>query len=499
MRWFKYSCCQLLLLLFDAPLYANVHLPALFADHMVIQRDEPVHVWGDADAGETVTVAFRGLQRATTADSFGSWSVKLPPGESGGPFILTIRGRNTITFEDVLVGDVWVASGQSNMGFSLREAKDAQLEIAGANLPTVRLLNIKQRFADYPHGDVAVTMPWSVCTPDSAAGFSAVAFFFAREIAQRERVPIGIIQSAWGGTPAEAWTSMSALSRDASLMPVFSAWAEMVEAEPQTLLVEAREREEIKERAGAVKDENLQVPWHPIFNAWAPAALYNGMIAPLTHFSIRGVIWYQGESNTDARRYPVYARLFQTLILDWRTAWSLGDFPFLFVQIANYHADAESHWPEVCEAQREALVLVNTAMVVTIDVGDAVNIHPADKQDVGHRLALAARAMIYGEQIEFSGPRYRSMSREDDILRLYFDHADGGLVTKGKQLEGFEIAGPDGKFVPAVALIDGTAVVLSSPAVPMPAQARYGWSDDPLCNLFNTAGLPASPFRTGRP
>lgn len=282
-------------------------------------------------------------------------------------------------------------------------------------------------------------------------------------------------------------------------MPVFSAWAAMVEAKPQTLLAEAREREEIKKRAGAVGDENLQVPWHPVFNAWAPAALYNGMISPLTRFPIRGVIWYQGESNTDALRYPIYARLFQTLIRDWRTAWSVGDFPFLFVQIANYRTDAESHWPEVREAQREALALVNTAMVVTIDVGDAENIHPADKQDVGHRLALAARAMVYGEHVEFSGPLYRSLSREGGILRLYFDHADDGLVTKGKQLEGFEIAGPDGKFVPAVALIDRTTVVLSSPAVPMPAQARYGWSDDPICNLFNTAGLPASPFRTGRP
>ena len=499
MQFFTSCCCGLFLGLAATPLYANVRLPALFADHMVIQRNEPVHVWGDADAGETVTVAFRGLQGAGTADSFGRWSVQLPPGESGGPFVLSIRGTNTITLEDVLVGDVWVASGQSNMGFSLREAKDAQLQIAGANLPVVRLLNIKQRYADYPQGDLAVTMPWSVCTPDSAAGFSAVAFFFAREIAQREHVPIGIIQSAWGGTPAEAWTSMSALSRDASLMPVFSAWAAMVQAEPQTLLAEAREREEIKQRARAVQSENLQVPWHPDFNAWAPAALYNGMIAPLTPFPIRGVIWYQGESNTDARRYPVYGRLFQTLIQDWRTAWSVGDFPFLFVQIANYQPDAESHWPEVREAQRQALALVNTAMVVTIDIGDPKNIHPADKQDVGHRLALAANAMTYGGHIESSGPLYRSMSREGNSLSLYFDHADGGLVTQGNQLEGFEIAGLDGKFVPAAAQIHETTVVLSSPAIPIPAQARYGWSDDPISTLFNTAGLPASPFRTSGP
>ncbi|MGB8030748.1 MAG: sialate O-acetylesterase [Terracidiphilus sp.] len=498
MRIFTHSCCWLLLLLVDAPLYAHVRLPALFADHMVIQRDEPVHVWGDADAGETVTVEFRGAQQTTTTDTFGRWSVQLPPGRAGGRFVLTVRGTNTIKLEDVLVGDVWVASGQSNMGFSLREARDAQQEIASANLPAVRLLNTKQRYADYPQEDLAVTMPWSVCTPDSAAGFSAVAFFFARELARREHVPIGIIESAWGGTPAEAWTSLPALSRDASLMPVFSAWAAMAEAEPQTLLSEAREREEIKEKAGAVEDENLQVPWHPVFNAWAPAALYNGMIAPLTHFPIRGVIWYQGESNTDALRYPAYARLFQTLIQDWRTAWSEGDFPFLFVQIANYRTGAQDHWPEVREAQLESLTLVNTAMAVTIDIGDPGNIHPANKQDVGLRLALAARAIVYKEPVEYSGPLYRAMSRDGQSLRLYFDHAEGGLIAKSGSLQGFEVAGTDGTFFPATAVIDGASVVLTNPNVPEPVQARYAWSDDPPCSLFNRAGLPASPFRASQ-
>lgn len=282
-------------------------------------------------------------------------------------------------------------------------------------------------------------------------------------------------------------------------MPVFSAWAAMANEEPKTRRAEAKERKDIEEQSGTAGDENLRLPWHPVFNAWSPAALYNGMIAPLTHFTIRGVIWYQGESNTDALRYPVYARLFQTLIQDWRAAWSEGNFPFLFVQIANYHAGAEYHWPQVREAQREALALVSTAMAVTIDIGDADNIHPADKQDVGHRLSLAARAMVCGEHVEFSGPHYRTMSQEGSTLNLYFDNADGGLVMKGEALVGFEIAGPDGRFVPAVSTIRGTTVVLSSPAVPRPTQARYGWLDDPVCNLFNKAGLPASPFRTGRP
>ena len=485
--------------LIAAPIYASVRLPALFADHMVIQRDEPVHVWGNADSGESVTIEFRGAQRTVTADAFGQWSVQLPPGEAGGPFALIIHASNTLTLQDVMVGDVWIASGQSNMGFALREAKNAQQEIAGANLPTVRLMNVKQRYADYPQDDLAVTMPWSLCAPDSAAGFSAVAFFFARELAQREHVPIGIIESAWGGTPAEAWTSMSALSRDASLMPVFSAWAAMVAAEPQTLRDQARERKQAEEKAGTTSDENLRLPWHPEFNSWAPAALFNGMIAPLTHFPIRGVIWYQGESNTDNLRSPVYTRLFQMMIQDWRTAWSEGNFPFLFVQIANFHTGGGDGWPQVRQAQLDSLSLANTAMAVTIDIGDSQNIHPTDKQDVGHRLALAARAMVYGEHIEYSGPLYRSMSREENSLRLYFNHAESGLMVKGDALQGFEVAGPDGNFVPAAASIDGTTVVLSSPTVQQPSQVRYGWADDPVCNLFNKDGLPASPFRAKRP
>jgi sialate O-acetylesterase len=488
--------CAGCVLFLAAPLYGSVSMSALFADHMVVQRHQPVHIWGDAAAGESLTVEFRGEQRTTTADPLGRWMVEFPPGEAGGPFVLTVRGANALTFKDILVGDVWIASGQSNMTFELRGARNAQQEMEGANLPQMRLLMVKQRFADYPLENVAVTQPWSACTPDSAAAFSAVAFFFARDLVEREHVPIGIIESAWGWTPAEAWTSMTALSRDASLMPVFSAWAVTAAAEPDTLRMQPEKRAEIAEKLSMPNDENLPVPWLPVFKTWAPGALYNGMIAPLTRFPICGVIWYQGESNADPRRYPVYARLFQTLIQDWRSAWSEGNFPFLFVQIANFHTGPDDHWPDVRVAQLAALALVNTAMTVTIDIGDPRNIHPADKQDVGHRLALAARAIVYGEQVEYSGPIFRSMSRAGDSLRLYFDHADTGLVAGGGTLQGFEVAGPDGKFVPAVASVEDTSVLVSSPAVQDPVQVRYGWSDNPVCNLFNKDGLPASPFRT---
>ena len=486
-----------LLALAALPAHAAVRLPAIFADHMVIQRGRPVHVWGFAAPQENVAVVFRGTQRTATADALGQWSIELPPGNAGGPFTLSVQGTNAITLRDILVGDVWVASGQSNMGFTLGEEPDAAQELAAANFSQLRLMNVNQHYADFPQDDLPVQMSWSLSGPDSAKDFSAVAFFFGRELVQREHVPIGIIESAWGGTPAEAWTSMSALSRDASLMPVFSAWAAMQDRESETVLAEEKERKDLQARAGT--DENLRLPWHPVFGSWAPAALFNGMIAPLTHFPICGVIWYQGESNTDALRYAVYARLFQTLIRDWRAAWSEGDFPFLYVQIANFRTGPLAYWPEVREAQRQALELVNTAMAVTIDIGNPDNIHPTDKQDVGHRLALAARAIAYGEPIEFSGPRFRSLSREGSQVRLYFDHAQGGLVAKGKDPTGFEIAGEDGHFVPASASIDGATVVLSNPGVPAPAQARYGWADNPACNLFNRAGLPASPFSTPRP
>lgn len=496
MRAWICRCLCLICLFACSPLYGAVRLPALFADHMVIQRNQPVHVWGEASPGEFIEVTFRDTKLSVAADSLGLWSVQLPPGQEGGPFELIVHATNTITIQDVLVGDVWIASGQSNMGFALREAQNAAEEISQANLPKVRLLNIKQRYADYPQNDIEAIRGWSLCTPESARDFSAVAYFFARELSRREQIPIGIIESAWGGTPAEAWTSMHALSQDAALMPVFAAWSAMVDAESKTIREEAKEREEILKTSGAKEDENLRLPWHPIFGAWAPASLYNGMIAPLTHFPICGVIWYQGESNTDELRYRIYGRLFQTLIQDWRAAWRQGAFPFLFVQIANYHTGPGDHWPEVREAQQQALALVHTAMVVTVDIGDAQNIHPANKQEVGRRLALAARAMVYGEHVESSGPVFQAMSIEGKSLRLHFSHAEGGLIVRGQQLQGFEIAGADGRFVPATARIEGENAIVSSPDVPAPIQARYGWAGDPICNLFNKAGLPASPFRT---
>jgi sialate O-acetylesterase len=258
-----------------------------------------------------------------------------------------------------------------------------------------------------------------------------------------------------------------------------------------------REEREFQKAVAQAKTEGKpepNKPWQPDFAAWAPSALYNGMIAPLTPFAIRGAIWYQGESNTGPDRASLYARLLQTMIRDWRSAWGEGDFPFLFVQIANFNTEAEELWPVVRDAQRQTLALRNTGMAVTIDIGDPDDIHPKNKQDVGLRLALAARAIAFGEQIEWSGPLYRQITREEHSLRVWFDHANA-LVAKGGEVSGFEVAGADGKYSPGDARIEGASVVVTSAAVPKPVSVRYGWAANPRCNLFNREGLPASPFQ----
>jgi sialate O-acetylesterase len=498
---------------------ANVTLPALLADHMVVQRGLPVHIWGTAAPHESITVKFRGETKSGSADDLGRWSVSLSPGEAGGPFQLSIIATNTITLDDVLVGEVWVASGQSNMEFPMTGLTKAQEEIAAAQFPKIRLFHVKRKTADLPLENVEAK-EWVACTPESVADSSAVAYFFARNLQQKLGVPVGVIESFLGGTPAESWTSLHALSADASLMPVFAVRAKQLATESTNELRQQQQDRAFQQAVAQAQAAGTPIPtrpWRPDF-AWAPGALYNGMIAPLTPFAIRGVIWYQGESNSGPDRAPLYARLFQTMIRDWRNAWGEGDFPFLFVQIANWNTTPEALWPEIRDAQRQALALRNTGMVVTIDIGDPVDLHPKNKQDVGLRLALAARAIAYGEQIEWSGPLYRQVSQEEHALRLWFDHASG-LVAKSAEgataagsttavsatispahtapaVTGFEIAGTDGKYFPAEATIEGESVIVSDPAVPAPVSVRYGWAASPNCNLFNRAGLPASPFRT---
>lgn len=492
------ACLPFLLTLsfFSISAKAEVTLPSLLADHMVVQRGLPVHVYGMAAPNESVAVTFRGETQSTAADTLGRWSLYLSPGEAGGPFQMLVKGTNTIQLNDILVGDVWVASGQSNMEFPMTSLANPAPEIAAAQYPKIRIFRVEHRPSDYPRRDVEAKT-WAVCTPENVADSSAVAYYFARELYQKLNVPIGLVESFWGGTPAESWTSLHSLGADASLMPVFAARSEMVDERESTMLRLEQEEHDYEKAAEQAKADGKPVPdrsWHPDFAAWAPAALYNGMIAPLTQFPIRGVIWYQGEANS-GERAPLYAHLFPTMISDWRRSWNQGDFPFLFVQIANWTAGPDERWPEVRDAQRKALALRNTAMAVTIDIGDPVDIHPKDKLDVGLRLARAARAIAYGEKLEWSGPLYRGLTREDHALRVWFDHANGLTAKGGGAVSGFEIAGADGKYVTADAKIEGSSIVVSSASVADPVSVRYAWADNPNCNLYNREGLPASPFR----
>jgi sialate O-acetylesterase len=488
-----------ILSLFPPLLRADVALPAVLTDHMVIQRGQPVHVWGTASPGEAVTARFRDETGNTAADELGRWSIYLSPGEAGGPFDLVVEGQNRVRLSDILVGDVWIASGQSNMEFPVIQSNNGPDEVGSARYPRIRLFRVERRVSDYPLEDVEAS-PWVECSPDSVSGFSAVAYFFGRDLHERLGVPVGLIESNWGGTPVDAWTSLDAIARDASLMPAIGEWAAIMKGQSTTQLERRKRIEEWERSVERAKTEGKEPPGRPWFpnqeNSWQPAGLYNAMIAPLTPLPIRGAIWYQGESNASASRAPIYARLFQTMILDWRRAWGLGDFPFLFVQLANWKDSPASHWPEVREAQLQTLALSKTGMAVAVDIGDPDDIHPRNKQEVGRRLALAARAIEYGEPIEYSGPIFRQAVPKGETIRIWFDHAASGLAARGGSPTGFEIAGSDGNFLPAAGVIDGSTVVVSNPAIAAPVQVRYGWSDNPDCNLYNAEGLPASPFRS---
>jgi len=478
-----------------------VKLPGLLSSHMVLQRDRPIHVWGWSDPGEKITVELHGVSRAAVGSDLGTWSVYLPPERAGGPYRLTVSAKNEIILEDVLIGDVWFASGQSNMemplkGFPGAPLKDSELEIAHAEQPELRLINFPKKAVDFPLRNIDAS--WTACTPKTAANFSAAAYFFGREVNAREHIPVGLIDATWGGTPAEAWVSLESISRDAALMPIFATRAHMMQSQADAQLIAAAEKREDESAKQAGKPLPPH-PWRPDPASWAPAWLFNGMVAPATPYAIKGVIWYQGESNSRLAFAPMYAKLFPALIADWRAHWREGDFPFLFVQISSFKSNETEVWPVIREAQRRTLEVANTAMVVTTDVGDPDNVHPADKQTVGARLALAARALAYGENVEYSGPLFRQAVVLSEGIRVWFDHAGGGLVAKGDTLQGFEIAASDGRFVPATARIDGNTVLVTCAQVADPKYVRYGWANAPTINLFNADGLPASPFTSEEP
>ena len=503
----RLAAASLLLTAASLPLtaVAAVQLPSLFSDHAVLQRDRPVRIFGWARGGENVTVRFHGQTVTTQTDPFGNWEAWLNPEPAGGPYTLAVSGDSTVTpieRKDILVGDVWLASGQSNMEFPLAgftgtnpaPLKDGEKEIAAANHPRLRLLIQKRATSTVPLAEVSDA--WTECTPDTARGFSAIAYFFGREISEHEQVPVGLIDSTWGGTPAHSWISPEGLAA-ANLTSVFEDAGTIDRDQGRADQIRAYYARE----DAALQAEGKPPATHPRIpgdrgGAWVPGTLFNAMIAPYTRFTIKGVLWYQGEADSDAKRAPFYARVFPALISDWRRQWGEGDFPFLFVQISSFNSTAAG-WPLVRDAQRRTLSLDHTGMAVTLDVGTPENVHPPDKQTVASRLALTARAEVYGEAVEFSSPEFLQATSEPNGMRVWFTHAEG-LTTRGQEVGGFELAGDDHDFMPATAKIEkigeSDTVLVSSPKVPFPRFVRYDWSGVVTTFLYNRAGLPAGTF-----
>ena len=498
------SVFVVLLLVNAGAALADVKLPAVISDNMVLQSNKKVAIWGWANPGEEVMagVSWHSMRWAVTADKDGKWEFKMNSPKTGGPYEMTLTGKNTITVKNILVGEVWVCSGQSNMQMSVKSSANAEQEIAEAGYPKIRLFSVKRKVAEKPQSDCEGN--WTECSPETVPGFSAVAYFFGRELHKQLNVPIGLIHTSWGGTPAEAWTRREALEKEADAAPILERYDDAVAKYPQAMEEYKQKLIDWKKAAEKAKAESEKIPGRPGApfgpgHSHSPAGLYNAMIAPLIPYGIGGAIWYQGESN--ASRAYQYRTLFPAMIKNWRNDWGQDDFPFLFVQLANFMAidpePAESMWAELREAQLMTLDLPNTGMAVIIDIGEANDIHPKNKQDVGKRLALWALAKSYGKELVYSGPIYKSMKIEGNEIILYFDHVGGGLIAAGDgPLKGFAIAGADRKFVRADAKMDGDNIVVSSGEVSGPVAVRYAWADNPVCNLYNEEGLPASPFRT---
>ena len=480
---------------------AQVKPAALFSDHMVLQRDVPIPVWGTASPGETVTVTLNGQSQTTTAAPGGRWMVRLKNLAAGGPYDMQIAGRNTVVLHDVLVGEVWLAAGQSNMAFTVSKKAeffagmlDEDKVIAAANDPNLRMFTVATVKALTPQE--IVNGSWKVCSPQTVGAFSAIGYIFARELEERLHVPVGIVTVAFGASTAESWLPREALAADPALKPMldrFDALEVFFKSHPRSTVAEAPPAPEPLNVLPMPPSTLLR---DPAEDQHQPTVMFNGMLHPVIPYAIRGVIWYQGESIVGgAAGVALYPHVMETLVQTWRALWGEGDFPFYAVQLAPLRNISNN--PVVREQQAKILALPNTGLAITIDVGDPANVHPKNKVPVGQRLALIALAKTYGQKLEYSGPVYASMKIEGHVIRIRFTHAAGGLVAKNGPLSGFAIAGADQKFFDAQAAIKGDTVVVHSRSVPTPVAVRYAFADYPAgANLYNAAGLPAAPFRT---
>lgn len=457
----------------------SLKLAAIFNDHAVFQRDKPIPVWGWSQPGQMIAVTFGKETALTETDKEGHWMVKLPPQKAGGPYTLSVVGESVVEVTDILVGEVWVCSGQSNMGMSVRGSLNAQKEMADANYPQLRLFRAELAVAGKPQKNTRGS--WFVCSPKTVGSFSGAAYFFGRELHQTLKVPVGLIQSAWGGTRIEPWITKAALEQSAklkALVPSLSRFEKVARQVPRGGRQSAAFR--LRQR---------------------PTMLYNAMIHPLIPYGIRGAIWYQGESNVGDG--GGYCEKMKALIEGWRKAWDQGDFPFYYVQIAPFWAYGKrkpGNYSKLCDDQRRALSIPNTGMAVTSDIGDLKDIHPKNKQAVGKRLALWALAKTYGEKdLVYSGPLFKGATVEVDKIRISFDYTSKGLTTRdGKDPNWFEVAGKDGVFHPAQAKIEGQTVVIQSDKVKEPLTVRFGWHCEAIPNLMNQEKLPASCFMSGK-
>jgi sialate O-acetylesterase len=470
---------------------AALKMPNIFGDHMVVQQNMPIRVWGWTTPGQAVTVELGGQTASAKAGDDGRFDATLPELKAGGgPLKLTVKADETVTFDDVLVGEVWICSGQSNMQWSVNASNDPDLEKATAKYPGIRMINFPQIGSQEPI--LTHDRQWKVCTPETVGEFSAVGYFFARQVHQTIDVPIGMINNAWGGSACEAWINRDVLNADARFKPLMDRWTGMESTFNQ-----------LAAKTDLTEDEkkNLENLKRLMAGNARPANIYNGVLKSHLGYTIRGAIWYQGESN--AGRAYQYRDLFPLMISNWRQEWGQGDFPFYWVQLADFKEEktepADSDWAELREAQTMTMsMLPNTGEAVIIDIGEGKDIHPKNKVDVGRRLARWALANQYNVAVPFHSPQYKNMEKQDGKIVLTFDHVDGGWRPFDVQAPvGFTIAGEDKKFVTATAKIlqDGR-IEVSSPAVPNPASVRYAWADNPVCNMFSAAGLPLTPFRT---
>ena len=547
--------CALFVLL-TAAATADVRLPAVIGSNMVLQQDQPLPIWGWAEPGEQVTVAIGTNKSIAKAGPDGKWKVTLEKMRAGGPLTMTIVGKNSIKLENILVGEVWVCSGQSNMEWSLAASMNPREEIAAANYPKIRLFHVPKVPAGQPAEDVKAS--WKVCSPKTAPRFSAVGYYYGRALHKELKVPIGLINSSWGGTRIEPWTPPAGFelvpalddfqqkqvtNGAANYRRAVDGFFRKVSEKIKEHVEPKKKGDELDELIEEEKEETIivvPIPEDPqLKNAlrvkkWMPAAkeafasdrklpplkggwprgwpawprdprrspgnhsaLYNGMIAPLIPFSIRGAIWYQGESNRG--RGMMYHEMMKGLIFGWRKVWGHGDFPFYFVQLAPFRYGGDpTALPKIWEAQTASLSIPNTGMAVITDIGNVRNIHPKNKQEVGRRLSLWALAKTYGKTgTVYSGPLYRSMNIEGNKIRISFDHVGGGLAARdGARLSHFTIAGNDQKIVPAKAAIEGESIIVWADEIAEPAAVRFGWHQESEPNFINKEGLPASPFRT---